>query len=95
MCQTVLIQIRTDILSDVGSDLGSNCLQRISADDKSRRLQARVKKANSILKEIVSFISIGGRLPFEIKAWNTKAYIIMPNFLIKGLIVFENKIFEQ
>ena len=31
-CQTVWIQIRTD---SVGPDLGSDCLQRLSADNKS------------------------------------------------------------
>ena len=31
-CQTVWIQIRTDVI--VGPDLGPNCLQRLSADDK-------------------------------------------------------------
>ena len=31
-CQTVWIQIRPDILS--GPDLGSNCLQKLSSDDK-------------------------------------------------------------
>ena len=34
-CQTVWIQIRTDIL--VGPDLGPNYLQRLSADNKGRR----------------------------------------------------------
>ena len=34
-CQTVLIQIRTDILSDQGP----NCLQRSLADDKSHQQQ--------------------------------------------------------
>ena len=35
-CQTVWTQIRTDILSvsSDGPDLGPNCLQRLSADDK-------------------------------------------------------------
>ena len=33
-CQTVSIQIRPDIF--FGPDLGPNCLQRLSADDKNR-----------------------------------------------------------
>ena len=37
-CQTVWIQIMTD---SVGPDLGPNCLQRLSADDKSRHLQEK------------------------------------------------------
>ena len=38
--QTVWIQIRPDILS--GLDLDPNCLQRLSADDKSHRLRAEL-----------------------------------------------------
>ena len=34
--ETVWIQIRTDV--SVGPDLGSNCLKRLSADNKSRNL---------------------------------------------------------
>ena len=37
----------------VGPDLGPNCLQRFSADDKSRRLQA---KNYSQLDKPVSFV---------------------------------------
>ena len=46
-CQTVLIQIRPD-KTFVGPDLGSNCLQRLSVDDTSRR---RVKSRTSIKNE--------------------------------------------
>ena len=38
-CQTVWIQIRTD--NSVGPALGSNCLQWLSADDKSRSQQGK------------------------------------------------------
>ena len=38
-CQTVCIQIRTDILSV--PDLGPNCLQRLSVDDKSCHKQGK------------------------------------------------------
>ena len=34
-CQTVCIQISAD--EKVGPDLGPNCLQRLSADDKNRK----------------------------------------------------------
>ena len=37
--QTVWIQIRTNILFSVGPDLGSKCLQRLSADNKSHQRQ--------------------------------------------------------
>ena len=36
------IQIRTNILS-VSPDLGPNCLQRLSADDKSHHLQVKIE----------------------------------------------------
>ena len=45
-CQTVWIQIRTDIF--VGPDLGSNCLQRLLAEDKSRRFNLKICQAKNL-----------------------------------------------
>ena len=37
VCQMIWFKSRTDVLPVVGPDLGSNCLQRLSVDDYSRR----------------------------------------------------------
>ena len=39
MYQTTWVKIRTDVLPVVGPDLGSSCLQMLSSDDYSCRLQ--------------------------------------------------------
>ena len=61
----IWIQIRTDILHSVGPDLGTNCLQWLSADDKLAPSKERidrefmVKRSNlhiqCIRKQFISF----------------------------------------
>ena len=56
------------------------------------KVAACKQRVNSKVKEIVCFISIGGRLPFEIIPLNNKAYCVMPNFPTKIQPFFENNI---
>ena len=55
-CQMVWIQIRTDVLSV--HDQGSNCLQRLSADDLICRLQGNSSIGNNALLSFSAIIDL-------------------------------------